>query len=223
MFYIPGISINAFFDVHSAKNMRVNEFGILFADNTDQIRLANVVIANFRKACYEADSAANLSLINTSTPGTNYLDRVHCANEAGSNANFGVVRAGAVGFPTGTVAASNSNGNDLVYYNGAVNAFNFTGEGSGRGNNFTAGWYLSTIGTIGNGLVGNVNFLNGFLDGDTNKDGVVDAADTMSVFVVEDDGVRGFNQDVASDTGAYDLTHVGAVRGGAVTNVQFDN
>ena len=36
-----------------------NEFGILFADNTDQIRLANVVIANFHNGCFEADSAAD--------------------------------------------------------------------------------------------------------------------------------------------------------------------
>ena len=36
-----------------------NEFGILFADNTDAIRLANVLIANFRNGCYEADSAAD--------------------------------------------------------------------------------------------------------------------------------------------------------------------
>ncbi len=200
-----------------------NEFGILFADNTDQVRMANVLIANFRNGCFEADSAANLSLIDTTTPGPNYLDGVHCANEAGANASFGVVRTGAVGFPTGTVAANNSNGNGLVYYNGAVNAVNFTGEAAERGNNFTAGWYLSTIGSIGNGLVGNVSFLNGFLDGDTNQDGAIDAADTMSAFVVADDGAGGFNQDVASDTGGYDLTHIGAVRGGAVTNVQFDN
>jgi len=28
---------------------------------------------------------------------------------------------------------------------------------------------------------------------------------------------------VIPDTGGYDMTHIGAVRGGAVTNVQFDN
>ncbi|MEO1034361.1 MAG: hypothetical protein AAFX44_02260, partial [Pseudomonadota bacterium] len=58
--------------------------------------------------------------------------------------------------------------------------------------------------------------------GDTNGDGVVDAADTNSPFIIADDGIGGFNQDVAADTGGYDLTHVGAVRGGAVTNRQFD-
>lgn len=38
-----------------------------------------------------------------------------------------------------------------------------------------------------------------------------------------DDGLGGFNQDVASDTFGYDLTHIGAVRGGAPTNDQFDD
>jgi len=69
--------------------------------------------------------------------------------------------------------------------------------------------------------------LNGFLDGDTNNSGLlpsgtpdVTAEDTMSPFIISDNP---FNQDVASDTGGYDLTHIGAVRGGAVTNTQFDN
>ena len=71
-----------------------------------------------------------------------------------------------------------------------------------------------------NGLVGNSQFLNGFLDGDTNRDGVVNGPDTNSPFIIAD---TAFNQDVAADTFGYDLTHVGAVRGGAVTNTQFDN
>ena len=50
----------------------------------------------------------------------------------------------------------------------------------------------------------------------------VDAADIGSPFVISDDGPGGFNQDVAADTGGYDLTHIGAVRGGAVSNNQFD-
>ncbi|MCE2030056.1 hypothetical protein [Sessilibacter corallicola] len=217
--------------------MNDNEFGILFADNTDQIRMANVLIANFRHGCYEVDSGADLSAIDTTVPGPNYLDGIHCANEAGANPNFGIVRMGSTGFPMGTVAANNSNGDGLVYYNGAgaelANAntpffsesggINFTGEIMERANNFTAGWYLDNIRGIGNGLAGNANFLNGFLDGDTNRDGVVDADDTRSPFIIADDGMGGFNQDVAEDTGGYDLTHVGAVRGGAVSNTQFDN
>ena len=214
-----------------------NEFGILFADNTDQIRMANVLIANFRNGCYEADTAADLSQIDTTVPGPNYIDGIHCASEAGANGNFGVVRDGSVGFPAGTVAANNSNGDGIVYYNGAggelpgantpfdsaSGGLNFTGELVDRTENFTAGWYLNNLRGIGNGLAGDANFLNGFLDGDTNNDGVVDAADTASPFIISDDGEGGFNQDVAADTFGYDLTHIGAVRGGAVTNTQFDN
>lgn len=214
-----------------------NEFGILFADNTDQIRMANVLIANFRNGCYEADTAADLSGIDTAIPGPTYLDGVHCAHEAGANPTFGIVRAGSAGFPAGTVAGNNSNGDGLVYYNGAggelgfsntpftpeSGGINFTGEIAERAANFTAGWYLNNIRGVGNGLVGDSTFLNGFLDGDTNRDGVVDTGDTNSPFIIADDGLGGFNQDVASDTGGYDMTHVGAVRGGAVSNVQFDN
>ncbi len=214
-----------------------NEFGILFADNTDQIRMANVLIANFRNGCFEADDGADLSQIDISVPGPNYIDGIHCANEAGPNGNFGVVRDDAVGFATNVVAANNSNGDGIVYYNGAGNALpaantdfnspaggiNFTGELVDRTDNFTAGWYLNNILGLGNGLVGNSAFLNGFLDGDTNRDGVVDGNDTNSPFIIADDGAGGFNQDVAADTFGYDLTHIGAVRGGAVSNTQFDN
>ena len=213
-----------------------NEFGILFADNTDQIRMGNVLIANFRNGCYEADSGADLSQIDPFIPGPNYLNGVHCANEAGANGTFGIVREGSIGFPEGTVAANNSNGNGLVYYNGAgpvldsantpfnsaSGGFNFTGELVDRTENFTAGWYLDNIRGLGNGLLSNPGFLNGFLNGDTNQDGIVDTADASSPFIIGDDGPGGFNQDVAGDTFGYDLTHVGAVRGGAVTNTQFD-
>ena len=213
-----------------------NEFGILFADNTDQIRMGNVLIANFRNGCYEADSGADLSQIDPFIPGPNYLNGVHCANEAGANGTFGIVREGSIGFPEGTVAANNSNGNGLVYYNGAgpvldsantpfnsaSGGFNFTGELVDRTENFTAGWYLDNLRGLGNGLLSNPGFLNGFLNGDTNQDGIVDTADASSPFIIGDDGPGGFNQDVAGDTFGYDLTHVGAVRGGAVTNTQFD-
>ena len=214
-----------------------NEFGILFADNTDQIRMANVLIANFRHGCFEVDSAANLDQIDITIPGPNYIDGIHCANEAGGNGNFGVVRDGSTGFAPGVVANNNSNSDGIVYYNGAGPALsiantdfnvasggiNFTGELVDRTSNFTAGWYLNNIRGVGNGLAGNAAFLNGFLDGDTNRDGVVDTADTASPFIIADDGVGGFNQDVAADTFGYDMTHIGAVRGGAVTNTQFDN
>ncbi len=207
--------------VDASADAAANEFGILFADNVDNIRLGNVLVANFRNGCYEADSGANLTAIDTSIPGPSYLDGVHCANEAGPNpSGFGVVRSGSTGFPAGTVAANNSiNGDGLVYYNGAVNGVTFTGEIADRTENFTASWYLDNIGGIGNGLVGDSTFLNAFLDGDTNNDRVVDSADTNSPFIIADNA---FNQDVADDTGGYDLTHIGAVRGGSPANDQFD-
>ena len=199
-----------------------NEFGILFADNTDQIRMTNVLVANFRNGCFEANDGADLSTINPA-PGPTYLDGVHCANEAGPNGLFGVVRDNAIGFPAETIAASNSNGDGLVYYNGADNGIVFTGETSERGNDFTASWYLNNIRGISNGLITDANALNGFLDGDTNNDGVVDGDDLGTPFFFSD--ADPFNLDVASDTGGYDLTHNGAVRSGAIsaTNGQFDN
>ncbi|PON13825.1 hypothetical protein C2W62_32295, partial [Candidatus Entotheonella serta] len=214
-----------------------NEFGILFADNTNEIRLANVLIANFRNGCYEADSAADLSGIDTNIPGPTYPDGVHCTNEAGANPNFGIVRVGSVDFPLGTIAANDSNGDGLVYYNGtggelvasglfaaASGGINFTGELVERGNNFTAGWYLDNIRGIGNGLLADANFLNGFLDGDTNNNGTLEnGVDNNSPFIIADDGPGGFNQDVGTDTFGYDMTHVGAVRGGSPANIQFDN
>jgi len=198
-----------------------NEFGILFADNTDQIRLANVLIANFRHGCFEADDGADLSGIDTSTPGPTYLDGVHCANEAGANGQFGIVRNDATGFPAGTIAPNGSNGDGFVYYNGAAAGINFTGESTDLSENFTASWYLNSIGGFSNGLLGtDANILNGFLDGDTNGDGTLDAADNGSPFIIAD---TDFNRDVAADTGGYDLTHVGAVRSGnPATAAQFD-
>ena len=220
----------------AASDPDANEFGILFADNTDQIRLGNVLIANFRNGCFEADDGADLSGIDTDIPGPTYLDGVHCANEAGPNpVEFGVVRADAVGFPASTIAPNNSPNEDgLVYYNGAgpilpdsneefdpaSGGINLTGELVDRSNNFTSSWYLDNIRGFGNGLLANDLFLNGFLDGDTNQDGVLDADDNGSPFIIA--AANPFNSDVAADTFGYDLTHIGAVRGGAVTNDQFD-
>ena len=207
--------------ISGANDTSAAEFGILFADNSDQIRLANVLIANFRHGCFEVDEGADLSDIDTTIPGPTYLDGVHCANEAGGNGQVGVVRAGATGFPAGTVAPNGSNGDGLVYYNGAAAPVTFTGEIVDRSTTFTASWYLNNLGNFANGLLGSdANILNGFLDGDTNNDGVLDAADNGSPFIISDNA---FNADVAGDTFGYDLTHVGAVRSGNPDNAsQFD-
>lgn len=214
------------------------EFGILFADNSAQIRMGNVLIANFRNGCIELEPTADMNAVDATIPGPNYLDGIHCANEAGPNGNFIINRTGAVSLPAGTVAANNSNGDGVVYYNGAGGALpvadtafsataggiQFTGETADRSGNFTSSWYLNNIRGISNGLVASNTALNAFLEGDTNRDGSVDQDDTRSPFIITDDGAGNFNQDVTpGNTGGYDLTHIGAVRGGAVTNAQFDD
>jgi len=80
---------------------------------------------------------------------------------------------------------------------------------------------LNNIGGRANGLLGtDPVILNGFLDGDTNNDGVLNADDNGSPFIISDNE---FNADVAEDTGGYDLTHIGASRSGNPdTASQFD-
>jgi len=61
----------------------------------------------------------------------------------------------------------------------------FTGELADRSENFTASWYLNAIGSFANGLLGtDPAILNGFLDGDTNNDGVLNADDNGSPFII---------------------------------------
>jgi len=198
------------------------EFGILFADNFAHGRYGNILIANFRNGCYEVEPTADIS-----APG--YIDGIHCANEAGPNGNFGVVRAGGVN----TANVGNGNGDGIRYYNGAANPITFTGEIAAR--SFTAGWYLNTIGSITNGLAADPTALNAFRDGDTNADGVVNSDDIGATPILGASGpalvnpvagtsITGFNDDVAADTGGYDLTHIGAVRSGADASAgQFNN
>ena len=196
------------------------EFGILFADNITQGRFGNILIANFRNGCYEVEPSADISNLG-------YFDGVHCANEAGGNPDFDVVRPGGVN----TAGVGMGNGDGMRYYNGAANPINFTGELAPR--SFTAGWYLNSIGALTNGLAADPNALNGFRDGDTNADGVVDATDIGASPILGVPGpaltntfgaITNFNHDVANDTGGYDLTHVGAVRSGADANAaQFNN
>lgn len=207
--------------INATNDDTASQVGILFADNTDQIRLANVLIANFTNGCFIANDGADLSGLDVSTPGPNYVDGVHCANNNGANGGFGIIRSSAVsGFPAGTIAPNNSNGDGIVYYNGAANPIVFSGALTDLSESFTANWYLNNIGGISNGLLADANALNGFLDGDTNNDGVLDAADNGSPFIIADNA---FNSDVAADTGGYDLTHVGASRSGNPDNAsQFD-
>ena len=204
----------------AAADATAREFGILFADNLTQGRFGNILIANFRNGCYEVEPSADISSLG-------YFDGVHCANEAGANGNFAVVRPGGVN----TANVGNGNGDGMRYYNGVANPITFTGEIAAR--SFTAGWYLNSIGALTNGLAADPNALNGFRDGDTNGDGMVNTMDIGASPILGTLGpaldnsfgaITNFNHDVANDTGGYDLTHVGAVRSGAdASAMQFNN
>ena len=113
---------------------------------------------------------------------------------------------------------------------------------------------MNSIGSLTNGLAGTNrgaadqdNILNGFNDGDTDNSSAALGADTLiQGSSIQDNpntdvgaspilgtpgptvgtgaNQRGFNEDVADDTGGYDLTHVGAVRSGADANsTQFNS
>ncbi len=214
--------------VSAAADSSAREFGILFADNKRAGRYANILIANFRNGCYEVEPSADISALG-------YIDGIHCANEAGPNGDFAVVRAGGVN----TANVGNGNGDGVRYYNGSSNPITFTGETAAR--DFTAGWYLNTLGTLTNGLAGtngatstvSAGILNAFRNGDTNGDGNVNADDiganpflgAAGPDLTNPNGTNtGFNHDVAGDTGGYDLTHIGSVRSGAdASAAQFNN
>ena len=213
------------------------EFGILFANNTNQGRFANIAIANYRNGCYEVDTTADVSGLDAivgTVGATGYLDGVHCANSNGNNGGFGAVRTGGVNLPA-TVIDLNNNG--LNYYRGANNPIGFTASG-----NFTASWYVTglfstTVGIISNGgdatdapgnILNNSQF-NRFHGGDTDGSSVglfPTSSDNGAAFIISN--ANAFNLDVAVSTGGsggYDLTHIGAIRSGsaaATNNRQFD-
>ena len=104
--------------VNASGDDSASQFGILFADNTDQIRMANVLIANFTNGCFQVNDGADLSQIDPDIPGPNYLDGVHCANNNGGNGGFGVLSSsGVANLPAETRAPTNSPaGPDAVSY-----------------------------------------------------------------------------------------------------------
>ena len=187
------------------------EFGIVFADNSNQIRMANTLISNFRNGCYEIDDTSNLSAMSLGnidiTQG--FMDGVHCGYEnSGAVGNVFVpflVRGSGVNLPASVL-------NDGIQFHGNT-AFNFEGEVN-PSTAITSVWYLNSIGAASNDLAANVSgVLNAFSDGDTNNSDAVDNADkdfqpllnsTTAFF----GGVNGLS--ISSQ--GYDLTTLGASR-----------
>lgn len=193
------------------------EFGILFADGTEKIRMANMVISNFRNGCYEVDSTSNLSGIGTSDADLNvgFIDGVHCGHEQfGLPNNDGwLLRSGIStdNLPGGS--RGDSNGEGLRFYGNAP--FNFEGVANPT-DAITSAWYLNSISGSSvflNNLVENtVNELNAFANGDTNNSGLPIDSDDVNAPLSDDNMETLYGVGGATDPSAFDLTNIGASR-----------
>ena len=200
-------------DTTSKNSITANnrEFGILFADNTSQIRMANTLILNFRNGCYEVDESSDLSTMSLGdtdiTQG--FLGGVHCGHElSGLPDNVFVpflVRDSGVNLPASVL-------NEGIQFHGNT-PFNFEGEVNLNGA-ITSVWYLSSIGTALNDLVTNESgALKAFADGDTNNDGVVSNTDKdFQPLLNNADAFFGGVSGLSVPSQGYDLTVLGASR-----------
>ena len=200
------------------------EFGILFADGTQQIRMANMVISNFRNGCYEVDSTSDLSAITFNSVvdlTASFIDGVHCGHEQANNSGNVFVRwllrsgDSADNLPSDVNSRGDGNGNGFRFYDFAP--FNFHGEANPT-EAITSAWYLNSISgspVLLNNLVDNsVNLLNAFADGDTNGVNGTDGADfnaplsnTVGSVTTTIYGVGG-----ATDPSGFSLPNIGASR-----------
>lgn len=200
------------------------EFGIVFADNTTQVRMANMVVSNFRNGCYEVDSSSDLSSIGLGSDITaGFIDGVHCGHEqSGLNGNVFVrwlLRSGDVAdnLPD-IIGRGDGNGDGFRFYGNS--AFTFFGETDTTGS-LTAQWYLESIfsgSAIRNGLAGNpVNPLNAFADGDTDGIGGIADSDDINAAPLRNGGAFFFGVKGSTDPSGFDLTHIGAIRSSNTT------
>lgn len=203
----------------NANSINSREFGIVFADNSSQIRIANTLILNFRNGCYEVDDSSNLSAVSLgeSDITQSFMDGVHCGHEnSGLSGNVfvpfllrtsvegGVVSSG-VNLPALVL-------NDGIQFHGN-SAFNFDGE-LNPSTALTGTWYLNSIGGLFNDVVLNTTGgLNAFADGDTNNSDSVTSADKdFQPLLNNSDAFFGGINGLSISSQGYDLTIVGAVR-----------
>ena len=203
----------------NANSIDSREFGIVFADNSSQIRIANMLIVNFRNGCYEVDDSSDLSAVSLgeSDVTQSFIDGVHCGHE-----NSGLAGNVFVPFLLRTSingSASNSGVNlptsvlnDGIQFHGN-SAFNFDGEVN-PSTALTGTWYLNGIGGLLNDLVLNTTGgLNAFADGDTNNSGSVNNADKdVQPLLNNTDVFFGSVNGLSISSQGYDLTVIGAIR-----------
>ncbi len=187
------------------------EFGIVFADNSSGIRMANTLISNFRNGCYEVSDNSDLSAVSLGEVDItqSFIDGVHCGHEQSGLADNVFVRS--------LLRGSGKDFPDSVLDDGIQfhdnSPFNFDGEINPT-IAITRAWYLNSIAGFQNDLVLNTtNVLNAFANGDTNNSGSVDSADknfqpllnNADVFFGSINGLNGLSQ-------GYDLSIIGAAR-----------
>ena len=201
------------------------EFGIVFADNTTQVRMANMVVSNFRNGCYEVDSTSNLSGIGFlgTDLDTSFIDGVHCGHEqSGLVGNVFVrslVRSGDINDDLPVTSLGDGNGDGFRFY--ADSPFNFYGETDPSGS-VNSQWYLESIlsgSFIRNGLADDpapANPLNAFAAGDTDGDGGTDS-DDINAAQLRNVGAFFFGVKGSTDPSGFDLTHIGASRSSNTT------
>ena len=187
------------------------EFGIVFADSSSGIRMANTLISNFRNGCYEVGDNVDLSAMSLGEIDItqSFIDGVHCGHErSGFADNIFVpflLRGSGQNIP-------NSILNDGIQFHGN-SAFNFDGE-INLTTAITGAWFLNSIGGLQNDLVVNTTGgLNAFANGDTNNSGGVNSDDKdFQPLLNSTDAFFGSVNGLSASSQGYDLSVVGAVR-----------
>ncbi len=202
----------------SSVNVNDREFGIIFADNSTQFRLANSIVSNFRHGCYEVDATSDLSGITASgaVMTDSFIDGVHCGHEqSGTIGNLfvrWVLRSGNDADNIPDAERGDGNGDGFRFHGNST--FNFDGEAN-PSIAITSVWFLNNIGgVLMNDLVfGTGTLLNAYAGGDTDGDSDVDSDDknfqplrsNTDAFFASVTGVSGPSQ-------GYDLTVIGVSR-----------
>jgi len=196
---------------NNAITIENQEFGIVFADSSSGIRMANTLISNFRNGCYEVSDNADLSTMSLGEADItqSFIDGVHCGHErSGLAGNVFVpflLRGSGQNIP-GSVL------NDGMQFHGN-SAFNFDGEINPT-TAITGAWFLNSIGGLLNDLVVNTaGGLNAFASGDTDNSGSVNSDDKdFQPLLNSTDAFFGSINGLNISSQGYDLTIIGAVR-----------
>lgn len=185
------------------------EFGLVFDGGTEKIRIANMLIANFRNGCYEIAGGANLSAVEIDgadfIDGDSVVDGVHCGHED-TNTTMQIRKVLSGG------DIPDQNGLGLTAH--SAGPIDFNGEMLTTFD-FTLKWLLEAIGGFDNTPLTSsslVSELSTFNNGDTDNSGVVATLDkNFQPFLGQVDIFYSTVSGVPGNHLGYDLTRIGAV------------